>query len=353
VDTCEDPPASTWLQTEHRTPQVTLRANTGYWNRDRGPNLQEVIFRNDLAPAKALDLVCDNEGEVDIVTDIQPKDVDRIKKSQFAKLVSTDAVRVLAGVFNRESDRFPFGDKRARRALNLAIDRKQIVSDALLGFATPLAGLTPLSATAALPHRLSPYPHDPEKALKLWQQTTASAKLPLRLAAEGKWFPVADLIRKQIQAALGLSCQLTIFELADMPRVRRRLAEKKLPQLWDLLLMDQGAQLADSPPLEMHRAFVGKTGEFRAGPVSPQFEHIYDKLVRQTSLPSQAKMAYRLDRFVYDEALALFICAPYNLYAVNKQVNFDPYRTTFELAECTVTEKHWSRSGDSTRQRTE
>ncbi len=127
-----------------------------------------------------------------------------------------------------------------------------------------------------------------------------------------------------------------------MPRVRRRLAEKKLPQVWDLLLIDQGAQAADSPPLEFHRAFVGKTGEFRAGPVVPQFEQIYDKLARQTSLPKQATFAYRLDRFVFEEALALFICAPYSLYAVNKEVDFNPYRTTFELAECKVSDKHWS-----------
>lgn len=342
MDTCDDPPFSTWLQTEHRTPQVTLKANTGYWNRDRGPYLQEVVFRNDLASQKALDLVCDTEGEVDIVTEVQPKDANRVQSSAFAKLASVDAIRILVGVLNRDSERFPLGDKRARQALNLAINRKEIVEEALLGFATPLAGLTPLSATAALPHRLSPYPHDPEKALQLWRQL-GQANLPLRLATEAKWLPVADLIQRHLQAALGLACHLIVFDLAEMPRVHRRLAEKKLPQLWDLLLMEQGAQLANSPPLEMHRAFVGKTGEFRAGPVVPQFEKIYDKLARQTSLVSQAKLAYRLDRFVYDEALALFLCAPYALYAINKQVHFRPYRTTFELAECTVTEKHWSR----------
>ena len=342
MDTCQDPPASTWLQTEHRTPLVRLKANLGYWNTKRGPHLQELIFRNDLDQEQALSLVCDSEGEVDIVTEVQPKQVSRIRSSNFAKLASIDAVRVLAGVFNRDSERLPFHDKRARLAFNFAIDRKTVVSEALLGFATPLAGLTPLSATAALPHRLSPYPHDPEKARKLWI-LAGEARPPLRLAAEAKWFPVADLIRKQLQAALGLSCQLTVFELAEVPRVRRRLAEKKLPQPWDLLLIDQGAQLADSPPLEIQRAFVGKTGEFRAGPVVPQFEQIYHKLARQTSISSQARMAYRLDRLVYDEALALFICAPYSLYAINKEVEFDPYRTTFELAECKVTDKHWSR----------
>jgi len=57
----------------------------------------------------------------------------------------------------------------------------------------------------------------------------------------------------------------------------------------------------------------------------------------------QAKMAYDIDKFVYDEALALFLCSPQALYAVNKEVDFTPYATTFDLAECEVGENHWSR----------
>ncbi len=51
----------------------------------------------------------------------------------------------------------------------------------------------------------------------------------------------------------------------------------------------------------------------------------------------------RIDKFVYEEALALFLCAPQALYAVNKQVDFVAYRTTFELAECRVRSEHGSR----------
>lgn len=57
----------------------------------------------------------------------------------------------------------------------------------------------------------------------------------------------------------------------------------------------------------------------------------------------QAKMAYGIDKFVYDGALALFLCSPQALYAVNKEVDFTPYATTFQPAECEVSEKHRSR----------
>lgn len=66
-------------------------------------------------------------------------------------------------------------------------------------------------------------------------------------------------------------------------------------------------------------------------------------LVRETSKLTLSRTSYRIDKFVYEEALALFLCAPRALYAVNKQVDFTPYRTTFELAECQVSPEHWSR----------
>lgn len=49
-----------------------------------------------------------------------------------------------------------------------------------------------------------------------------------------------------------------------------------------------------------------------------------------------------LDKLVYDKALALFLCAPHAPYAVNREVAFTPYRTTFELAECEGPKNHWS-----------
>ncbi len=109
--------------------------------------------------------------------------------------------------------------------------------------------------------------------------------------------------------------------------------------------MRQGAQTADAPPLEQHRAFVGETGEFRAGPVVTEFERLYAELPRHVLSPVLVQKSREIDRFVYDEALVLFLCAPPALYAVNKKVSFEPYKTTFELAECEASRRHWSRRG--------
>ncbi|UOQ93486.1 hypothetical protein MUO14_00310 [Halobacillus shinanisalinarum] len=55
--------------------------------------------------------------------------------------------------------------------------------------------------------------------------------------------------------------------------------------------------------------------------------------------------AKEVDRYVFGKALSLFLCVPQKIYAVNKHIDFKPYRTTFELAETEVGEMHWSRRG--------
>jgi len=296
----------------------------------------------------ALDLVCTTEGEVDIVTEVSPADAARVEDSEHANLVAGDAVRVIAGVINRDAERVPFADQRAWLALNLAVDRDALVKEAMFGYAKPLAGLTPHAAVLVLDRVLhpffSPYLHDGGRAAELWQATGGSGSGPLRIAAPEKLEGVALQVAAQLRAALGAKIDVTIDRTRDAQLdTRRRLAEKVRPQEWDILIQEQGAQVADGPPLELHRAFVGETGEYRAGPVVPGFEALYAELVAETAKLKQAEISHRIDKFVHDEALALVLCAPQALYAVNKHVDFTPYATTFELAQTKAKKEHRSR----------
>lgn len=338
------PFACTWLTTrEDRTARLRLIANREYWDAARGPHVAEVIFRNDLTPARALELVCTTEGEVDLVTDVDPAAADRVESSPHAKLVTIDAMRAVVGVINRDARGLPLGDQRARLALNLAVDRKRIVREGMYGRATPLAGLTPPSAVTFL-HRLSPYAHDPEHAAQLWRAAGGTPNRPLHLAAPHELGRVAPVVADDVRAALGMEVETTVYANAQERDVLRQLAEKSAPP-WDILLYTWGGQTTDGPPLELHRAFVGADGAWRAGSVIPAFEELFAELTRQTSPVRQAQLSYRIDKFVYEEALAVFLCAPRALYAVNKQVDFTAYKTTFELAECRVSADHWSRRG--------
>jgi peptide/nickel transport system substrate-binding protein len=217
----------------------------------------------------------------------------------------------------------------------------------MLGHTKPLAGLNPPSGVLLLdrvmPPLFSAYGHDPSRAAELWRDAGGEGVRPIRLAAFEKLGRIARHVAVNLRSALGVDVEVAVYRGEEQLAARRRLAERDLPREWDVLIVEHALQAADAMPLELHRAFVGVTGEYRAGPVVPEFEALYAELVRETSRLKLARLTHRIDKLVYDQALALFLCAPHALYAVNRHVDFKAYRTTFELAECRVSDEHWSR----------
>ncbi len=332
------------IESEDRSPRLVLEANRSHWNIERGPRLERAIFRNDLTPAQALDLCISTNGEMDIVTEVSPADAARVIASEFAKLVVCDANRVLLGIINRYPSDVPLQDRRVRKALNLAVDRQKIITMGLAGYANPLCALT-ASWCGGFSAGMEPYPHDPEQARRLLHEVGWPAGRNLRIAAPEPFGGIAQLVAVDMQSALDIGIDVIVVPQEKLLAGTRMLVEKKLIPPWDILIFGWFDLSSEAPPAAIHREFLGSDGAFRAGPELPEFNKLYEEMSAQIDGLKLVKVAEQIDSYVYDEALALFLCAPQALYAVNKHVNFGPYRTTFELAETEVDEEHWSRRG--------
>ena len=337
-----EPFTCVWLPTDQpRTDQVVLEANTSHWNRERGPRLERVVFRNDVSPAEALDLVCDTEGEVDIVTEVSPADAQRVVDSEYAKLEVIDAMRTIIGVINRAAEDVPLGEAPVRQALSMAVDRQRLVQEGFAGYAYPLAGLTPHYATG-YPEGLEPYPYNPEQARDLLSTAGWPEGRALQLGCDEETEPVARLVAEDFEQALGIDVEVTVVPNEDLLAAQHALVEKILPLPFDVLIHSWFDLTSDAPPAVLHREYYHSGGAFRVGPPIPEFEDLMGRFVAETDPNEQAEIAKEIDRFVYEEALSVFLCAPQALYAVNRHVNFVGHATTFELAETEVGEEHWS-----------
>jgi peptide/nickel transport system substrate-binding protein len=336
--------ATNLITAEDRTPRVVLEANRDH-NTPRTAHVERVVFVNDLTPAQALEAVCDRDGELDIVTEVSPADAARVEASTFARLVSFDANRLLAGIFNTwpEHDA-PLGDRRVREALNLAVDRDRLVAEGLGGHATPMAGLTAPWCNGIFPGA-APRPHDPARARELLAESPWPAGRALRFATPASLVGLAAVIAADIREALALDVDVIEVPEEQLIAGARQLVEKKLTPAWDVLLHAWFDLSSDLPPAVVHREFFGTDGAFRAGPEDPEFDRRFTEIVRQTDPAAATAGAEDLDRYCFDECKALFLCAPKALYAVNRHVRWEPYRATFELADAEVGDQHWSRSG--------
>ncbi|MGH7727579.1 MAG: ABC transporter substrate-binding protein [Vulcanimicrobiaceae bacterium] len=337
------PFACTWLiEKEDRTPEVVLEASPTYWDRARGPRVAKVVFRNNLSPAEALERCCSGDGDVDIVTEVSPADAGKVLASKHAHLEVHDANRVLVGVFNRHPQHdAPLDDLALRRALNLAVDREKIVTQGLAGYASVIPALTP-PWCAGYPKGLLPYAHDPAAAKASFAKVAWPKGRPLRIATATGFAGIANLLAEDIRAALGIAVEVHAGGMADALGGARALAEGKLAAPFDVLLNFWFDISSEAAPAMIHREFFGDDGAFRIGPQIPEFDRLYTELVRRTVATELTAQVEKIDRYVHDRALGLFLCSPKSLTAVNNHVRFEPYATTFELAEAEVVEGHWS-----------
>lgn len=336
------PLTSTWLKKQElRTPMVVLDANHDYWNADRGPWLERVVFRNDLTKQKALDLCLATVGEVDIVTNVPPSQIERVKSSSFADLVRVKGNEIIAGVFNRFNKDVDFNNRQLRLAINLAVDRVKLVLEGFNGCADLVPALTPPWAFD-FPEELKPIPHAPEEARRFFHASAWPKGRPLTLATTTEYKEITHLIADDLKNALNID--VNVFVIPDDQRLdwMTVLAEKKLIPNWDILIASASALFLEGTPAFFHREFFGKDGALRASAIPPEFSRLYTRMTVQTEREQILDAAEDIDRYVYNEVLALFLVSPESLYAVNKQVDFKPYRTTLEFAETSVTNQHWS-----------
>ena len=339
-----DPYTCSWLiESEDRTPELVLEANLEHWNRAaRGPRVQRAVFRNDLSPSQALELCCSTEGEVDILTEVNPADAERVLASAYARLVTVDANRVLTCIINRGRADVPLNSVDVRKALNLAVNKQRIISDGLLGYAKEIAALTP-PWCSGFPQDAHPYPYDPAEARRLFEKGGWPSGRPIRIASPSPFVGITQLMAGDLRGALDVAVEvLVVPDDALLPGLRA-LVEKKLDLPWDVLVHAWFDLSSEAPPAAVHREFFGTDGAFRAGPPDEGFDRLFHRMAISLEPGKLVQIAEEIDRYCFDNALAVFLCAPQALYAVNNHISFGPYRTTFEIAEVTVDEEHWSR----------
>jgi len=337
-----EPFSATWMQPrEERTDRVVLTANTDHWNRERGPRLERVVYVNDISNEAALEAVCDREGEIDIVGDVAPTDAQRVIDSEHAQLVAIDAMRVVIAMINRRDESAPMQDVRVRTALNLAVDRDDFVAKQLLGYGTPLVGMTPPWAKGY--PDMPAWTYDPERARALLAEAGWPTGRALRIAAAPDQVPHAQYLATQYRKALGIEVELVLPSAEQVPGAERAIVEKVMDLGWDIQLFSWFDLTADVPPAVMHREFFHTVGAFRTGDPVADFDDLFATYMTTTDPKELDRLGAELDQVARDQSLAVFLASPQALYAVNEHVDFVAYRATFELAETEVSDQHWSR----------
>ncbi|HEY7537434.1 MAG TPA: ABC transporter substrate-binding protein [Gaiellaceae bacterium] len=197
----------------------TLEKNTDYWVQGT-PLLDQLIFKN--VPDAQSRLAQLRAGSVQMIDGIDPKDVKQAKSFPNAYVFTSKPVN-LYEIFQINTKRKPFDDKRVRQALSYAFDRKSYLKNFWYGLARQSSGPFVKEMPAYLPGVDNAYKFDLKKAASLLQQAGFTKAKPLEieiLSIVG--YPTLKAMAVILQANLNkIGMKATITELEISPWIDR------------------------------------------------------------------------------------------------------------------------------------
>jgi peptide/nickel transport system substrate-binding protein len=189
---------------------IALDRNPAYWEKGR-PLLTGLKF--DIVPEAATRQIGLQSGTYSMVPSVDAATVTAFKGQTRVKVMKTrDLAYSLIGL---NASRPPFDKPEVREAVNLAVDRGQIVDAAYYGEAVPAGPLSPALTDWALPITDFPcYHSDPAQARKLLQD--AGLQLPVKvtlnvLGSLQQVVDVAQVVQAQMNKA-GFDVTLNVQE---------------------------------------------------------------------------------------------------------------------------------------------
>jgi peptide/nickel transport system substrate-binding protein len=319
-----------------------LEANTAYWDTARFPRLQRIVFDNTLDQKDAVELVKTGEGQVDLVSDLSPLETLRVAQSPSAAVVKNrGSFMTVFGVLNMRKAGSPWHDVRLRQAVNLAINRDDLIRYATKGNGVTIPALVPSQGFGHDP-ALAPYPFDPGTARHLLREAGHSNGLAVTLVAPKALEVQATVVSKMLEQ-VGLTVQLTLLDSVAFNRktLLGYLDQPPEQQSWDIAL-NTWSDTVNFPVYLLYHYFA-LDGPYDWVSEEPELRHLYEQSLRTVDQTHQQALIRQIERHTQQHAYFLFLYNPIQLYAVNNAVAFVPYvHTRLIFAETSVTEQHWS-----------
>ena len=282
--------------------KVTVTRNDGYWG--GAPALEAVIFRpitdSNTRVAEML------SGGIDVMVEIPPDSVAGFDGNGFL-LHEQAGPHLWFLILNAKEG--PFADKRARQAVNYAIDKKALVEQILQGTAEVAAGPTPPAFSWAYNDKLEPYPYDPEKARALLRESGhAGATLTFYVTEGGSGMldpvPMGAAIQADL-AKVGLDVKIETYEWNTF-------LGKVNPGLEGKADMAEMAWMTNDPDTLPYLALRTESwpaeGGFNSGYYSnPKVDELLNAARQATDQAERARLYRQMQEIVYDDAPWAFI----------------------------------------------
>src|SRR5215471_6974073 len=295
--------------------RVVVERNDGYWG--GRPLLDRVVVKTVKEDAARVLML--ESGDADLILNIPPEDIPRLRKDARFSVESIATARALYVTINVKKK--PFDDVRVRQALNYAVNREAIVKSLFQGNAEVISGIVaPLQNGYA---KLPGYPFDPKKAKELLAQAGAASLKVKLLSHKGRYVKDFELVQavQQDLSAVGVEAALSTMEWGAYLS-----ATKAAPEHTDRELFMLGwspstgeAQWGTFPLL--HSSQWVPKGDNRGFFSSKALDDALDRATTATSDQARLAALGEAQQVIIKEAPVIFLLSPNMVVGQTKKVH--------------------------------
>jgi peptide/nickel transport system substrate-binding protein len=298
--------------------RVVLEANDDYWGEK--PTASKITYQAVAEPAtRVAGLI---SGEYDIITTLTPDDIGLINAYPDLETRGTQIENMHMFTFNMNQEIFK--SKEFRRALGLAVNRPLIVEALWKNLAEIRSGFNFPHYGASYDPSRRPLQYDPEEAKRLVAASGYDGR-PITYRTMGNYYANA------IPALLMMIEMWKEIGVNVVPEIYAPGTTAPDDQIW-IRNWSNGQWLTDAVTTMVSEFGPRRGIQTRWGWQAPaEFNELSDKVEQMEDGPERLAAFNRLRDIFEEEAPAVVLYQPYDVYGARKDVNWNP--VTFETME--------------------
>lgn len=311
---------------------VVLRRNDNYWG-EKG-KIKDFVVRN--IPNTDTRYAALKSGEIDGVVDINaipPFLADEIQKDPRFAVDKNKSTMIRYLCVN--GNKFPFNDVRMRRAVSLAIDRKNLVHNMYLDYAEPTANILNYTSPG---YKAFPVEYDLQEAKRLAHEVLGNKRCEITYCINGNE-PLqkgeAELIAYWLQD-IGLDVKIQAIEYATLSKMMRK-------GDFNIVRIQKG--LANGDPFSALYTFIMPDGALNvsnsSGYNNPEVTELMNKVKHITDEAERQRVFDRVQEIVVYEQPVIPLFNDMNIVAYNKRLkNYKPLIYGVDLSKVELAEEN-------------
>lgn len=272
------------------------------------PYLGSVIFK--IMPDPASKIAALKAGEVDVVDQVPPQEVEGLKKNPEIKLVQAPSNGIYIMALNNA--RPPFDKKEVRQAISYAVDKKGVIEAAQWGQGAAIGSHMP-PVSPFYVDLTDKYPYNPEKARELLAQAGYPEGFEVTLIMPQPYDfhirnceVIADYLKK-----IGIKVKLETYEWGTW------LDKVYMGRDYQATCIGHTGRLDPDPFLNR---YVSDSKENYMNYKNPRYDEIIRQAAVTTDFQKRKELYAEAQRLLAEDAVALYLMAPLWTVGMRKEV---------------------------------